>query len=188
MWKRKNINTLLQGIIRYLWWISVPPRHIWHETLQRLSSQYVTTVFVANDEGAPSQCDFSTMHDSTPDFFITITTNPQLPEKTKNLPYNPFTYSVLTTRVFKMFLQHVTDNLLNHSVAVKAVGFVCKTVFEKYSCGYCHLLVFLFEEDKINNPADIDSAICAKALIETNFHYFARYKTITKMMIHGTCR
>ena len=53
----------------------------------------------------------------------------------------------------------------------------------KRGYAHAHLLLTLCEEDKFNNPADIDSAVWAEIPDPNEFPLM--YKTVTKTMIHG---
>nr|XP_047133196.1 uncharacterized protein LOC124811515 isoform X1 [Hydra vulgaris] len=97
-----------------------------------------------------------------PDLFITFTCNPKWREITENLypGQNANDRPDLVTRVFKLKLNNLLNDIFKHGVLGKVVTHVQVIEFQKR--GLPHILLHLANDDKLETSQDIDNLICAE--------------------------
>ncbi|GJW86154.1 DNA helicase PIF1, ATP-dependent [Tanacetum coccineum] len=124
-----------------------------------------------------------------PDLFITFTSNPKWPEISKMLSYFPGQKShdrpEIGTRVFKIKLTELLDDLMKKHVFGESHGVVYVIEFQKRGLPHAHILLWLEEHCKCKTPSDIDDIISAKLPSPTDDP--DAYKTVTDYMLHGPC-
>ncbi|GJT86049.1 DNA helicase PIF1, ATP-dependent [Tanacetum coccineum] len=124
-----------------------------------------------------------------PDLFITFTSNLKWPEIAEILAYFPgqkaHDRSEVRTRVFKLKLTELLDDLTKKHVfgQFKAVVYVIE--FQKRGLPHAHILRWLEENSKCKMPSEIDDIISAKLSSLTDDP--AGYKVVTEYMLHGPC-
>ncbi|XP_065674125.1 uncharacterized protein LOC136091069 [Hydra vulgaris] len=122
-----------------------------------------------------------------PDLFITFTCNPKWPEITENL-YPGQTANDrpdLVTRVFKLKLNKLLNDIFKHGVLGKVVTHVQVIDFQKRGLPHTHILLHLANDDKLETAQDINNLICAEfphPVVNREL-----YDVIKTCMIHGPC-
>jgi hypothetical protein len=122
-----------------------------------------------------------------PDLFITMTCNPLWPEITAELLPGDTAQDrpELVSRVFKVKLNELLDDLRKRNVFGRTVAFIYVVEFQKRGLPHAHILIILHSTDKPRTPADIDSMVCAEIPCQTTHPEL--YETVTSFMLHGPC-
>ncbi|XP_071718447.1 uncharacterized protein [Rutidosis leptorrhynchoides] len=123
-----------------------------------------------------------------PDLFLTFTCNPKWTEITRELKGtnmkakdNP----VLLARIFKIKLDRLMHDLKHNKLFGKVVRDVYTVEFQKRGLPHVHICLFLHQKDKMPNPEDVDSFICAE--IPDRNSDPELYKLVSDLMMHGPC-
>ncbi|XP_065658166.1 uncharacterized protein LOC136082673 [Hydra vulgaris] len=122
-----------------------------------------------------------------PDLFITFTCNSKWREITENL-YPGQTANDkpdLVTRVFKLKLNNLLNDIFKHGVLDKVVTHVQVIEFHKRGLPHAHILLHLANDDKLETAQDINNLICAE--IPDPIANCELYDIIKACMIHGPC-
>ena len=124
-------------------------------------------------------------HYGKPTLFITVTCNPSWPEIKLSLP--PGIQSNerpdITTRVFKMKLKEVLDDLIKNQVLGQVIAHIHVIEFQKRGLPHAHILLIMHPNDVPKDASDYDSIVCAELTNPAiNPHL---YNTITSNMIHA---
>ncbi|GJZ08213.1 ATP-dependent DNA helicase PIF1 [Tanacetum coccineum] len=124
-----------------------------------------------------------------PDLFITFTSNPKWPEITEMLALipgqKPHDRPDVGTRVFKMKLTELLDDLTKREIFGKSRAVVYVIEFQKRGLPHAHILLWLEEECKCTTPTQIDDIISAEIPCPTDDP--EGYKVVTEFMLHGPC-
>nr|GEV86495.1 hypothetical protein [Tanacetum cinerariifolium] len=94
--------------------------------------------------------------------FITFTCNPKRPEITSFLKKRGLKsedHPDVSTRVFKMNLDHLINDIKENRVFGKVKAEVYTIEFQKRGLPQCQICFWLDDNDKFQNPADIDRCI-----------------------------
>ncbi|XP_076899608.1 uncharacterized protein LOC143553506 [Bidens hawaiensis] len=113
-----------------------------------------------------------------PDFFITITCNPNWPEVKrflKDTKLNSEDRPDILCQLFKLKLDAM----------IKLVNVVYTIEFQKRGLPHAHICIFLHPGNKIHNPKDVDKFISAE--IPNKDSDPDLYKLVSDHMIHGPC-
>ena len=99
-----------------------------------------------------------------PDLFVTVTCNPNWPEITNELLPNQQASDRpdLISRVFKLKLKSITNDLFVKGVLGKVIAHVHVIEFQKRGLPHAHILMILSPEDKPKTPEDFDKLVCAE--------------------------
>ena len=99
-----------------------------------------------------------------PDFFITMTCNPNWTEIKKELMegQTPQDRPDLVSRVFKLKLDQLMNDLLAGELFGKVVAYMNVIEFQKRGLPHCHILIILAAHDRIVTQDFIDSIIVAE--------------------------
>ncbi|XP_047136782.1 uncharacterized protein LOC124813574 [Hydra vulgaris] len=122
-----------------------------------------------------------------PDLFITFTCNPKWREITENL-YPGQTANDrpdFVTRVFKLKLNNLLNDIFKHGVLGKVVTHVQVIEFQKRGLPHAHILHHLANDDKLETAQDINNLICAE--IPDPIVNRELYDIIKTCMIHSPC-
>lgn len=121
------------------------------------------------------------------DIFLTMTTDPEWPEITRELLPGQTAYDrpELVARVFQLKKKALLDYIYKDSVLGPVVAYVYTIEFQKRGLPHMHCLIFLKEPYKLMTPDDIDSCIWARWPNPTTQP--ALFETVKKSMIHGPC-
>ncbi|XP_065665574.1 uncharacterized protein LOC136086999 [Hydra vulgaris] len=122
-----------------------------------------------------------------PDLFITFTCNPKWREITEYL-YPGQTAKDrpdLVTRVFKLKLNNLLNDIFKHGVLGKVVTHVQVIEFQKRGLPHAHILLHLANDDKLETAQDISNLICAEIPDPVVNHKL--YDIIKTCMIHSPC-
>jgi len=122
-----------------------------------------------------------------PDLFVTMTCNPKWKEVTENLPANDRIENRpdLVTRVFKLKLSSLLDDIIKKEVFGKVIAKVHVIEFQKRGLPHAHILITLQTECKPRTPAIVDKIVCAE-IPDLNTHP-RLHSIVIKNMIHGPC-
>jgi hypothetical protein len=123
----------------------------------------------------------------TVDIFMTVTTNPDWPEITREIfeGQHPSDRPDLIARVFQLKKEAIIRDIYKNGVFGHAVAYVYAIEFQKRGLPHIHLLIFLEQGQKLLTPEDIDTAIWARwPDPETQPLLF---ETVKKCMVHGPC-
>ena len=122
-----------------------------------------------------------------PDFFITMTANPNWTEVIQNLKPGEKAADRpdLVARVFRAKLRELISDLTLKGVLGKAIAYTHVVEFQKRGLPHAHILVILRAADKPRTPADVDRLVCAevpdKAVNPRLYHL------VETFMVHGPC-
>ncbi|GJW04382.1 ATP-dependent DNA helicase PIF1-like protein [Tanacetum coccineum] len=89
------------------------------------------------------------------------------------------------TRVFKMKLTELLDDLTKREIFGKSRAVVYVIEFQKRGLPHAHILLWLEEEWKCTTPTQIDDIISAEIPCPTDDP--EGYKVVTEFMLHGPC-
>ena len=121
------------------------------------------------------------------DIFMTVTTNPEWEEITRELLPGQTAYDRpdLVARVFQMKKKAILDHIYKHGVFGHAVAYIYTIEFQKRGLPHMHCLIFLKEPYKLTTTDAIDSCIWARwPDPETQPLLF---ETVMRCMVHGPC-
>ncbi|XP_076908678.1 uncharacterized protein LOC143565661 [Bidens hawaiensis] len=123
-----------------------------------------------------------------PDFFITITCNPNWPKvkrflkdttlKSKDRPD-------ILCRLFKVKLDAMINLVKDKSLFGKVQAVIYTIEFQKRGLPHAHICIFMHPCSKIHNPQDVDKFITAE--IPNKDSDPDLYKLVSDHMIHGPC-
>ncbi|KAL7137613.1 hypothetical protein ABFS83_10G105100 [Erythranthe nasuta] len=122
-----------------------------------------------------------------PDFFITMTCNPEWAEIQENLYPGQKAQDRpdLTSRVFRAKLQDLKDQLFKKEILGKVAAHVHVIEFQKRGLPHAHMLIILKSEYKITTPDTYDRFVSAE-LPDPEKHP-ALHALVVKHMMHGPC-
>ncbi|KAL4568181.1 hypothetical protein LXL04_023788 [Taraxacum kok-saghyz] len=125
--------------------------------------------------------------DGKPDIFLTITCNPGWPEITDYLEPGQDAQDRpdLVSRVFRMKLEDLKDQLLIHHILGKFRAYVYVVEFQKRGLPHAHFLLIMRAEDKLKNLEQYDQKVCAE--IPDPIKYPKMHEIVMKHMMHGPC-
>ena len=126
-------------------------------------------------------------HYSKPDLFITMTCNPKWEEiKRELLPgQQPADRPDLASRVFKLKLDALMQDLTKHSCLGRVVAHIHVVEFQKRGLPHAHILLILSPDDKLRSPEDYDKVVCAELPDpDTEKELF---DVVSTCMMHGPC-
>lgn len=126
-------------------------------------------------------------HYGKPDIFITMTCNAQWPEITVNLlPGQAWSDRPdLVSRVFRLKLQSMMNEILKHHVLGKVVAYIYTIEYQKRGLPHAHILLILEQGAKIKSAEEIDSVVSAQ--IPDPNQDAELYETASRVMLHGPC-
>ena len=121
------------------------------------------------------------------DLLITMAANPNwLEVEAALLPgQKPNDHPDSITRVFKLKLQSLLEDLLNDGYLGRTVGHMYVIEFQKRGLPHAHILVIFAAGYKLLTPEDYDSVICAE--IRDKDEDPELYEIIGKCYMHGPC-
>ncbi|XP_065639539.1 uncharacterized protein LOC136072294 [Hydra vulgaris] len=122
-----------------------------------------------------------------PNIFINFTCNPKWREIIENL-YSGQTANDrpdLVTRVFKLKLNNLLNDIFKHGVLGKVVTHVQVIEFKKRGLPHAHILLHFSNDCKLETAQDIINIICAEILDPISNPKL--YDIIKTWMIHGPC-
>nr|XP_047141161.1 uncharacterized protein LOC124816154 [Hydra vulgaris] len=178
----------------------------WHNQLvhnpERATLQYAVDAyvkiegqrlaFIRNNQNKLRSEQYDALHEhinniANDHLFITFTCNPKLREITENLypGQNANDRPDLVTRVFKLKLNNLLNDIFKHGVLGKVVTLVQVIEFQKRGLPHAHILLHLANDDKLETSQDIDNLICAE--IPDPIVNCELYDIIKTCMIHGLC-
>ncbi|XP_074278222.1 uncharacterized protein LOC141601816 [Silene latifolia] len=123
-----------------------------------------------------------------PDLFITFTCNPLWPEIVRHVKERGLTPDErpdIITRVFKIKLDQLINDIKNKNIFGKVQAVVYTVEFQKRGLPHVHIVLWLHQDDKIKNPQDIDKFIAAE--IPDKESEPLLYRVVTQHMMHGPC-
>jgi len=122
-----------------------------------------------------------------PDLFVTMTANPSWPEIRQNLRPGESVANRpdLVSRVFRLKLRALMDDLIKDGVLGRAVAFTWTVEFQKRGLPHAHILIILQGADKPRTPADVDQLVSAELPNPTTQPDL--YAAVCRHMRHGPC-
>ena len=122
-----------------------------------------------------------------PDYFVTMTANPNWPEVVKNLRPGETAANRpdLIARVFNAKLRSLLHDLTKQNVLGRAVAYTWVVEFQKRGLPHAHILLIVAEEDKPRTPSHVDSVVSAE--IPDPILQPALHKLVDTHMVHGPC-
>jgi hypothetical protein len=122
-----------------------------------------------------------------PDFFITMTANPNWEEVRKNLRRGETAADRpdLVSRVFKAKLRELIHDLTVKGVFGKAIAYTYVVEFQKRGLPHAHILLIVKASDKPHTPADVDRLVSAEVpdkSLDPHLHHL-----VETFMVHGPC-
>nr|GEX58342.1 helicase [Tanacetum cinerariifolium] len=125
-----------------------------------------------------------------PDMFVTFTSNLKWQEISDMLAYiprqKPHDRPEVGTRVFKLKLTELLDDLQKKQIFGACLEVVCVIECQKRGLSHAHILLWLEEACKCKTAAKIDDIISAELLFLTNDP--EGYKVVTEYMLHRPCK
>lgn len=121
------------------------------------------------------------------DIFLTVTSNPQWPEITRELlpGQTPYDRPDLVARVFQMKKQAILDDIYKNGVFGQAVAYVYTIEFQKRGLPHMHCLIFLKDPYKLTTTEAIDS--CIRAYWPDPEKEPMLFDSVKRLMVHGPC-
>ena len=99
-----------------------------------------------------------------PDFFITMTANPNWPEIQQEL--RPGERSSdrpdLVARVFRLKMASLLDDIIKQGALGQVLAYAWTVEFQKRGLPHLHLLIIVHPRDKVRAPDDVDARVCAE--------------------------
>jgi len=122
-----------------------------------------------------------------PNAFVTFTCNPQWLEIKKALPLGqqPQDRLNLVTRVFKIKLKELINNIHQKHILGCTIAGIYVVEFQKRGLPHAHILIFFTEDCKPHTVEDVDHMISAE-LPNSGTNKLA-HETVAKCMMHGPC-
>jgi hypothetical protein len=121
------------------------------------------------------------------DAFVTFICNPQWPEikKTLLLRQQPKDRPNLVTRVFKIKLKELINDIHKKHILGRTIARIYATAFQKRGLSHAHIFIFFAKYYKSHMVEDVDRMISAELPNpETNMLV---HETVAKCMMHGPC-
>ncbi len=121
------------------------------------------------------------------DLFLTMTANPNWEEVTRELlpGQSASDRPDLVARVFQMKKKALLQEILKDGIFGHAVAHVYTIEFQKRGLPHMHLLIFLDRQDKLLDPAAVDSAI--RATWPDPKTEPELFEAVKSCMVHGPC-
>ena len=132
-----------------------------------------------------------------PDFFITMTCNPNWEEIKKELlpDQNPEDRPDIVVAVFKQKLDALMNDLIKGGLLGNVAAYLYVVEFQKRGLPHVHILLILAENDRLTTDEQVDAVICAELPPDPTIaengadkEQMQELENIVKMnMIHGPC-
>ena len=91
----------------------------------------------------------------------------------------------LTTRVFRMYLRQITDEIYKKKIFGRTVAHIQVIEFQKRGYPHAHIIIHLANDDKLQDGVDVDQLISAEipdSTLNPTLHAI-----VIKQMMHGPC-
>ncbi|XP_053213883.1 uncharacterized protein LOC128397216 [Panonychus citri] len=126
-------------------------------------------------------------HCGKPDYFITMTCNPNWPKITGSILPNEkwFDRPDITVRVFNGKVEEMKNLLLKNKIFGQVTSLICVIEFQKRGLPHLHLLLNVSNHCKPREIEQIDSVVCAE--IPDPVADPELFNLVTSHMIHGPC-
>jgi hypothetical protein len=123
----------------------------------------------------------------TPHLFVTMTCNPRWREiQEALLPRQAAADRPdISARVFKLKLDAVQRDIIQHAVLGRVVGHVHTIEFQKRGLPHAHILLILHPDDAPQSIEDFDALVCAE--IPDPVTHPRLHATVSTCMMHGPC-
>ena len=133
-----------------------------------------------------------------PDFFITMTCNPNWEEIKSNLLPNQTAQDRpdLTSRVFNLKKHQLVDDFVKGGIFGRVVALMYTIEFQKRGLPHCHLLIILEDDDRIQTHNEVDKLVTAELPPDPNDPTISALQKenrqklqdlVSSQMIHGPC-
>jgi Helitron helicase-like domain at N-terminus len=122
-----------------------------------------------------------------PDIFLTMTASPSWPEITRELlpEQRASDRPDLVARIFELKRRALLKDIKQNGIFGKAVAHVFTIEFQKRGLPHIHILIFLHNDDKTKEPAQVNRIVCAEFPDKDQDPIL--FNTVLRCMIHGPC-
>ena len=122
-----------------------------------------------------------------PDYFITMTANPNWSEVRNNLRPGEATHNRpdLMARVFRLKLKELLKDLLDEHVLGRVKAYTYVVEFQKRGLPHVHLLLIMDSADKLKTARDIDRVVSAELPCAQTQGPLR--DLVERFMLHGPC-
>ena len=122
-----------------------------------------------------------------PDYFTTMTCNPQWPEIVQNPRPGQTTLNAphLVSRVFRQYPNAFISDLWENGVLGRGIARIHVIEFQKWGYPHAHILLTVQQEDKPQDAGDVDSVI--SAVIPNREELPLLWDTVSSAMMHRPC-
>ena len=122
-----------------------------------------------------------------PDFFLTLTANPNWKEIRANLRPGETAANRpdLVARVFHTKFKLLLKRITQEHILGKAVAWTWVIEFQKRGLPHAHLLLIVASSDKLDTPAKINRVVVAE-IPDPEYQAFL-YELVNRHMVHGPC-
>ncbi len=132
-----------------------------------------------------------------PDYFITMTTNPEWPEIKNSLSddQKPQDRPDIVSRVFNLKLKQLLNDLISGSAFGQVVAHLAVVEWQKRGLPHSHILLIMSNQDKPKSSEDVDKVITAELPPNPNTAQIPELQdqlerlqeTVVNNMLHGPC-
>nr|GMD73126.1 uncharacterized protein LOC109173038 [Ipomoea batatas] len=122
-----------------------------------------------------------------PDFFLTITCNPNWPEIKRLLEFNDEAQNRpdLVARVFHAKLQELKNDIIKKHFFGEISAYTYVIEFQKRGLPHAHFLIILKNKSMMSSSSFVDEYVCAE--IPNKETQPTLYDLVKKHMVHGPC-
>ena len=122
-----------------------------------------------------------------PDYFITMTCNPNWKEIKENLFNDDLVINRpdIVTKVFHGKVKEFLNEVDKKSIFGRCIAYIYVIEFQKRGLPHMHMLLFVDQNNKIYNSDDVDKIISAD--IPDKEQYSRLYGIVKQFMIYGPC-
>ncbi|XP_031116894.1 uncharacterized protein LOC116020565 [Ipomoea triloba] len=122
-----------------------------------------------------------------PDFFLTITCNPNWPEIKRLLEFNDEAHNRpdLVARVFHAKLQELKNDITKKHFFGEISAYTYVIEFQKRGLPHAHFLIILKNKSMMSSSSFVDEYVCAE--IPNKETQPTLYDLVKKHMVHGPC-
>jgi hypothetical protein len=123
----------------------------------------------------------------SPDYFLTVTINPNWPEIRAQLKpgQQPKDCLDIVVRVFCEKLKMLVQHIKKEGIYGCHVAHVYTIEFQKRGLPHAHILIFVDDSSHLRTPEQVDATICAE--IPDPLTHKCLYDLVTTHMIHTPC-
>ena len=133
-----------------------------------------------------------------PDFFITMTCNPNWEEIKSQLYPNQTAQDRpdLTSRIFKLKKDQLVDDIVKGGIFGRVAALMYTIEFQKRGLPHVHILIILANDDRVQSPNEVDKLVIAELPPDPNDPTISELQRenrqklqdlVSRQMVHGPC-